>query len=267
MIENALKAVWLNENEIKVYTELLTIWSSAASTIWARTKINKSTVRYICQWLEKKWLIFSIKKDSTFIYSPESPHRLYSLLKEDKKKLKEKEDNIEKSILYFENIKNKKASLPEVTFYQWLDWLEKLYIKILDIQKPIDSIEDKWEMFDAIPEFVDFFIKERKKRKIYNRVICPAKNTVNIDSPEELRSVKTINEDEFPFSWDIKICWDYVNIMSFIKNNSVAISIKDENVANNFRLIFDFLWKRIDKDNKKFYLLSFFILFCIINTI
>ncbi|MDP2396452.1 MAG: hypothetical protein Q8S84_00985 [bacterium] len=63
-------------------------------------------------------MIFSIKKDTTFIYSPESPNRLYTLLKEDKRKLKEKEDNIEKTISYFENIKNKRTSLPEVTFYQ-----------------------------------------------------------------------------------------------------------------------------------------------------
>ncbi len=247
MIEKALKTIGLNDNEILIYSELLTIWSSVASTISARTKINKSTVRYICQWLEKKWLIFSIKKDNTFIYSPESPNRLYTLLKEDKRKIKEKEDNIEKTITYFESIKNKKTSLPEVTFYQWKEWLEKLYTKILEINKPIDSIEDKWEMLEAIPEFVDFFIKERKRKKIYNRVICPSKNIINIDSPEELRSVKTMDENTFPFSWDIKICWDYVNIMSFIENNSVAISIKDENIANNFRLIFNYMWSKLNE--------------------
>lgn len=249
MIEKALKAIWLNEGEITVYSELLTIWSSAASTIAARTKINKSTVRYICQWLVKKWLIFSIKKDTTFIYSPESPNRLYTLLKEDKRKLKEKEDNIEKTISYFENIKNKRTSLPEVTFYQWKEWLEKLYAKILEINKPIDSIEDNWEMVSAIPECVDFFISERKRKKIYNRVICPSKNTINVESIEDLRTVKTIDEKFFPFSWDIKICWDKVNIMSFIENNSVAISITDENIANNFRLIFNYMWSQIG-DNK-----------------
>lgn len=248
MIEQALKAIGLNESEITVYSELLTIWSSAASTIAARTKINKSTVRYICIWLEKKWLIFSIKKDTTFIYSPESPNRLYTLLKEDKRKLKIKEDNIDKTIKYFENLKNKKTSLPEVTFYQWKDWLEKLYTKILEINKPIDSIEDNWEMLSVIPEFVDFFVSERKRKKIYNRVICPSKNAVNIDSPEELRSVKTIDDKLFPFTWDIKICWDQVNIMSFIENNSVAISITDENIANNFRLIFNYMWWKISDD-------------------
>jgi len=249
MIKQALKTIGLNDGEITVYSELLNIWSSAASTIWARTKINKSTVRYICLWLEKKWLIFSIKKNNTFIYSPESPNRLYSLIKEDKRKIKEKEENIEKSIKYFENIKNQRTSVPEVTFYQWIEWLEKLYTKILEYNQPIDSIEDNWEMFKTIPDIVDFFISERKKRKIYNRVICPSKNKINIESQEELRTVKTINEDIFPFSWDIKICWDHVSIMSFIENNSVAISISDKNIADNFRLIFNYMWNKL-KDDK-----------------
>lgn len=248
MIKQALKTIWFNDNEITIYSELLTIWSSAASTLWARTKINKSTVRYICQWLEKKWLIFSIKKDNTFIYTPESPNRLYTLLKEDKRVLKEKEENIEKSIKYFESISNQKTALPKVSFYQWVEWLEKLYTKILDLKQPIDSFEDKWEMFETIPEFVEYFVSERVKRKMFNRVICPSKNTVNKDTPKELRSVKTIDEKLFPFTGDIKICGDHVSIMSFIEKNSVAISITDKDIANNFRVLFDYMWNKLDEE-------------------
>ena len=244
MITSQLKSLGLNDNEITIYSELLTIGSSVASTIAARTKINKSTVRYICQWLEKKWLILSIKKDSTFIYSPESPNRLHALINKEKTLLEEKEKNIKKSIEYFENLKNKKTSLPQVSFYEWKEWLEKLYTKILEINKPIDSIEDKWEMFDAIPEFVDYFIWQRKEKKIYNRVICASNNLINTENKEELRSVKTIDENLFPFSWDIKICWDHVSIMSFVENNSVWISITDKNIADNFRVMFNYMWEK-----------------------
>jgi hypothetical protein len=55
-------------------------------------------------------------------------------------------------------------------------------------------------MYATIPDCVDNFISERKKRKIFNRVICPTKNSINKNSDEELRSVKTINEKDFPFS-------------------------------------------------------------------
>jgi hypothetical protein len=55
-------------------------------------------------------------------------------------------------------------------------------------------------MFKAIPDFVDYFIGERKKKKIYNRVICPSNNPINKESKEELRSVKMIDEKLFPFT-------------------------------------------------------------------
>jgi hypothetical protein len=100
-------------------------------------------------------------------------------------------------------------------------------------------------MFKAIPDFVDYFITERKKKKIYNRVICPSNNTINEESKEELRSVKMIEEKLFPFTCDIKICANHVSIMSFKENNSVAISITDKEIANNFRVLFEYMWKNI----------------------
>ncbi len=246
MINQALKSLGLNDNEIIIFSELVSIWSSVASTLAARTKINKSTVRYICQGLEKKGLIFSIKKDDTFVYTAESPRRLNSLLEEDKRRLIEKEKHIKESIEYFDLLKNEKTILPKVSFFQWKEWLKKLYEQILDYEQPIDSFEDNWEMYDFFPDFVNYFISERKKRKIYNRVICPSKNPINQESKEALRSVKNINEKLFPFTCDIKICSNHVSIMSFKENNSVAISITDEEIANNFRVLFEYMWKNIN---------------------
>ena len=61
-------------------------------------------------------------------------------------------------------------------------------------------------MYKFFPEFVEYFISQRKKRKIHNKVICPDKNPINFESKEDLREVQTLNETDFPFSGDIKIC-------------------------------------------------------------
>lgn len=244
MNKEILENLWLNENEVKIYKEILSIWSTTALILSKRTHITKSSVRYICLWLEKKWLIFKIQKDNTFIYLAESPKKFLSLLEKDRKKLEEKEKKVEKIVEYFESIKNKNSILPKVTFFEWRQWIEHLYNEILNYQLPIDSIEDNGEMYHFFPEFVDFFITQRKKRKIYNRVICPSKNPINIQSKEDLREVKMIPETEFPFSGDIKICWDHVSIISFKKDNSVAISITDEDIAKNFKVLFEYLWNK-----------------------
>lgn len=244
MNKEILETLWLNENELIVYKEILSIGSTSALVISKRTNINKSTVRYICQSLEKKGVIFSIKKDSTFIYSAESPKRFLSILEKDKKKIEEKEKKMNTIIEYFETIKDKNNILPKVSFFEWKQWIKHLYQNILDLNKDIDSIEDNGEMYQFFPEFVDYFIAQRKKKKIHNRVICPSKNPININSKEEHREVKMIDENVFPFSWDIKICWNHVSIISFKDDNSVGISITDEDIANNFRQIFDYIWRK-----------------------
>jgi hypothetical protein len=34
--------------------------------------------------------------------------------------------------------------------------------------------------------------------------------------------------------------------MSFSENNSVAISISDKNIAENFRIIFNYMWNKLN---------------------
>lgn len=247
MPKEILSSLWLNEKEVLVYSELLMIWTSIASTLSSRTKINKSSVRYTCQSLEKKGLIFSIEKDNTFYYSAESPKRLLLEIENEKRKIVEKEKNISKAITHFESLKNKRIDIPKVTFYVWKDWMKHLYNNILDLRQPIDSFNVMSDMKDFFPEFVEQFIDERIKRKIYNRAICPFTEYVEKESKSMLRSIKMIDKKEFPFTWDIKICWNHVSIISSFKNEKpVAISITDKDIANNFKILFEYMWKKID---------------------
>ena len=247
MINKLLTELWLNEKEVLIYLELLTIWTSVASSLASRTKINKSTVRYTCQSLEKKGLVFSIEKDKTFFYSAESPKILLLQLENEKKRISEKEKTIMKTIDHFKLLKSKKNDIPKVNFYVWVDGMKHLYNSILDLWKPIDSFNVMSDMIEFFPEFVDNFIKERIKRNIYNRWICPYTEWVEKESKSLLRSVKMIDKKEFPFKWDIKICWDHVSIMSsFKKKNPVAISITDSDIADNFRILFEYMRKHID---------------------
>jgi len=103
-------------------------------------------------------------------------------------------------IAYFESMKDKNSILPKVAFFEGKNGIEHLYQNILDMNMSIDSIEDNGEMYQFFPEFVDYFIAQRKKKKIHNRVICPSKNPININSKEEHREVKMIDDSIFPFS-------------------------------------------------------------------
>ncbi len=246
MIRETLKKLGLNEKEITIYLALLSLGNAPASVLGQRTKITRSTAQYTSQKLVKKGLIRSIQKNNTFIYTPESPDKLLYLLDQEKKVIAEKTDQTNRIIGELKSMINPQAILPKVRFFEGKDGLIDLYREILELRTPIDSFEDKGEMAAFIPEFIPEFIQTRIERKIFNRVICPAENTVNKNDIKEFRETRFISKSKFPFSCDIKICKDLVSIFSFDKNTAVGIAIQHQDIAKNFHILFNFMWNSFD---------------------
>ena len=245
MIRETLKKLWITDDEINVYSELLYHWDSTATFLSEQLNMEKKDVSYTCELLIKNKLITSKKMGDRIVYMPESPSAILDILEKKKRQWEEDELYIKKSISFFNRIRKERLALPKVTFYEWIDGIKELYNQILDLWMPIEAFEDNGNMSQCLWWFVDYFVEERKNRGIYSSVICSNKNAVNTNSWEELRWVKQIDNEKFPFSCDIKICGEFVNIISFKWDNSVAISIKDSDIAKNFRILFKYMWEEL----------------------
>lgn len=246
MIQSTLADLGLNDKEIAIYLELLATGTCPASTLGKRTGISKSMVRYTCQQLEKRGLVLAIEKDGTFMYTAEPPEQLLGMLGVQKRQLEKKEHELKKILPQLTAHMNTEGELPKVQFFEGVEGIKKLYNGILAYRAPIDSFEESGEMEKLLPEYVHEFIGERKKHSIFNRVICPAENTLNTNSKDELRHTKFVDIKEFPFTCDIKICDNSVNILSFQEKTPVGISIVDADIAKNFRVLFEFMWNKLD---------------------
>lgn len=245
MIKNTLRELGLTDNEVTIYMTLLPLGTVAASVLGQRTDIVRSTARYVCQQLVKKGLFFESKKGNTALYTPESPDKILYLLEQQKKDLQTKEEQANRIIGELKSMMNRNIILPKVKFYEGKKGIMDLYEEMLALREPIDSFEDKGEMMTLFPDFANHFVESRKKYKIRNRVICPSTNKINLSTPKDLREVRTIPESEYPFSCDIKICENQVSIVSFQENALVGIAIKHKDIAENFRLLFNYFWKHL----------------------
>lgn len=244
-IRPILRSLGLNEKEIILYLMLLQLGTAPASLLGDKTGISRSTAQYTCQQLTKKGLISMATKANTFLYTAEPPEKLLYLLHTEQEELERKETRVNRIIGTLKAMINPDISLPKVQFYEGKKGIIQLYEKILELQSPIDSFEDKGEMTHYISEYVPQFIKKRKKLKILNRVICPDKNEINIDDQKELREVRVLPTEKYPFSCDIKICKDQVSIFSFENTTAVGIAIHHKEIAKNFRLLFQALWEQL----------------------
>jgi len=247
MVEQALRDLGLNPNEVKVYLSLLPLEKAPASTLGYRTKLERTTARYTCQQLVKKGVVGEFKQGKTSFYQAESPEKLLFLVEEAKEVLKEREAQIQRIMGQLKGMANPKTVLPKVRFYEGKEGVIKLYDQILEIGKDLDSFEDGQDMAAFIPEYIPRFIQERKKRGIHNRVICPADTKTNKESKKELRKTRTVPHKELPFSCDVKICGDQISLFSFQKGSEAGIAIRHQDLAENFRRLFEYNWKKLSE--------------------
>lgn len=246
-ITGVLADLGLTEKEIAIYLLLLQLGTAPASTLGERADIQRSTAQYTCQQLEKRGIIRMVQKGNTYMYTSERPEKLLLLLKKQEEELQNKEVRVQRIIGELKSLQNPLSVLPKVQYYEGKEGIEELYDKILEMNTPIDSFEDKGEMVAFIPEKVESFIKTRIKKGIWNRVICPAVTPINKDDPAAFRKVRTFPVDKFPFTCDVKICGEQVSIFSFEKNTAVGIAIQHKDIADNFRLLFEQMWTMMDR--------------------
>ncbi|MDO8648594.1 MAG: helix-turn-helix domain-containing protein [Candidatus Peregrinibacteria bacterium] len=245
-LHEVLRNLLLNDREIDIYLALLTIGVAPASSLAQRTKMNRSTAQYTCNQLTRKGLLNQAKKKGTFYYTPEPPEKLLHLLERQHRDLERKERDVQMILGDLKGRMHSYAVQPKVEYFEGVDGIEQLYESILRLRAPIDSFEDKGEMCELIPDCVDHFVATRLKHKIVNRVICPSDTPLNRNDPKKFRQVRSVPTRLFPFSCDVKICSDQVSIISFQKKHAAGIVIKHPEIADNFRMLFELLWKLLE---------------------
>jgi HTH-type transcriptional regulator, sugar sensing transcriptional regulator len=242
VVEEVLGELGLNEKEISIYLSLLSTGTAPASTLGHRTGIKRSTARYTCQQLHRKGLVRMVQKGDTYLFTHEPPEKLKLLLQKKREELQRKENHVDQIIGELKLMVNPQAVLPKVQFYEGEEEMIRLYERILDLEQPIDSFEESGELFDLFPEYPKEFVRKRIKHKIFNRCIAPKGNPLNVTDPKKFIECRFVDPEKFPFSWHVKICANLVGIFSFQKHASVAIAIEHEDIAKNFRLLFELVW-------------------------
>jgi sugar-specific transcriptional regulator TrmB len=178
-------------------------------------------------------------------YAAENPDKIISMFNhyiEKNQAFIEQAKNIIPQLKSIHNVKER----PKIRFYEGKEGIIKIYEDLLAQKSHIDSFEDKGEMSLFIPEYAKEFITKRIKNKVYNRVIAPSTNQININSQAELRETRFLPVSQFPFRMDIKIAGNEVSLISFQKENPVGILIENKEIADNFHILFDLVWKFLE---------------------
>ena len=251
-IKEVLDSLWLENNESIIYLESIKLWTVPASIIANKLNLPRTTIRYACESLVKKWLFISITKWNTKLFTAEHPNKIKNLLLIEKNKWEEKENKLNKVMSDMIQMYNPYTKLPKVTFYEGEEGIRKVLWDSLTAKETIESIVG----VDAISWYIDKankeYVKERKRLKVKKRSIySDSKNTkkylgsIYNKINDELNEIKFINSDEYKQYISLMIYDNKVSYITLNEDNYIWVIIENSDIYNYHKNQFKFMWKHI----------------------
>ena len=234
-----LKALGLDEKEIKVYLAALKLGPSKNEEISREAGIIRTTCHSILQKLKQRGMISNIKKDNINIFEAADPTHLVEMLDEKKKK-------VETILPRLNQLRKHSPTKHEVTFFEGKSGVKTVIDDILSKKNRKFEVFGSYRFFkDLSPVYALQYFKKKVQRNISSRGITfrtkenlKAKNK----DKKELRESRFINENEVNagcFVYD-----DKVALVSCGKDGHRGYIIQDESLSKLHKLFFKYMWKQ-----------------------
>ena len=248
-IKNILKKLDLTDKEILIYISTLKIWTTPSSGISHMIDYPQSTIKYTLESLVKKNLLTKSKKWITTYFTAEHPAKLKNLLIVKKNEIENTEksiDNIMWDLIWFYNPYTK---LPKVTFYEGLDWIQKVLDDSLTSTEIIDSFADVDSVWKYIFDMNKKYWEKRRKLNIKKRMIIPdteySKKYMDNNYEEtnnSLNQFKFLDSSEYDLYISFMIYDNKVSYITMEEWSYIWVIIENKQIYNFHKNMFKFIW-------------------------
>jgi len=243
MYLETLQKLGLSLNEAKIYEALLDLNEAGVGNISSTAKIHRRNVYDTLNRLVDKGLVFPILSKGENFYSPVDPDKLLELIKE-------KEDSLSQILPDLRKKYQRKENSQEAYIYRGLEGFKNYMRDILRVNKDVYFIGANLGWFDPrLKTFLEQFLKEVERKNIEFHHIF--NQEVKEKGKEELKKIGQPHKflpAEYKTNSAIDIFGDYVVTFTGLKFKKIDDDItlfilKDKNLANSYRVWFDFMFK------------------------
>lgn len=236
MLEQELISIGLNEKEAKIYLSSLELGQSTVQSIAVKAAINRATTYFIIDGLMQRGLMSSFHKGKKQYFIAADPERLIEILEQEKEKIENKKENLQKLLPQLRSLNNKQGGRPLVRYYEGKDGVTSMVDEVLKAASgtvymaySVDAVNDVFDEKDVVR-----WRKIRVERDVKMKVMYTYKNGELKDIPNSENT--KIPFDKFPITCDIAVYGNKVRIAS-LANRMVGIVIEDEEIAKSMESI------------------------------
>ena len=235
---NDLQEVGLKEKESKVYLSILELGEANIAQISLKSGINRSTVYLALRTLKEKGLIHGIKKNKTLFYA-EDPRKILDDLDKKRATLEKAMPNLLASFAFIDK-------KPEIKYFEGEKGIKGVFEDILKTpnQEMLSWYSNKYKEFFDEKFFFDYFIPERKRKKIWLRTIYPEDQSMRelaTNNTEHLRQSKFVPSEKFELESEICLYEkSKIGIVSY--RDKFGVIISSQSTFNTLKSIFEVMW-------------------------
>ena len=247
-LESELKNLGLTETEAKIYLASLELGKASALELSRFTGVKRPTVYLALFTLQEKGVIREIKQNGKARFISENPTIVIN-------RQKSKIARLETALPQLMGIAAKGEGKPGVRYYEGKEGITNIYEdNLLEPEgSELLAFTSAKDLHDIVGDYMSEHIARRVKRGIKARTIVTNYEgfPAHFDNAEkELRQMRALKPEQFPFRGEINIYGNKVSIVS-LTGEIIGLIIESQQVADNMRAIFNLAWEGMGKHQSK----------------
>ncbi len=258
MIEK-IEKMGLSNKEARIYLYLLEARGGYPSKVATETKLNRSTVYKLLTSLSVKGLATEIEHGKKIFYQPEPLNKLERYVEYQVERAEQAKISAIKIMPELETL-FANAGNPKVSFYKGKEQVLEAYLRHVQVEKgyKMTAFANVQSLKNFLPPKVfSFYKKEKERLGITARGITSSagysyqfqKDTHSGIKKRIWPELRFIPEELFPYSAEITMFdINKVSIIKFDEQNPIAIIIEEKMVHDMMNMLFEFMWKRAEKE-------------------
>ncbi|TAK03874.1 hypothetical protein EPO34_01810 [Patescibacteria group bacterium] len=234
----------LSEKEAAVYAASLELGPAPVQDIAHKSKVNRATTYVMIESLAGRGLMSTFVRGKKRFFVPESPDRLRSILRMERREIEEKELEFEKVLPTLLGLFNVEGAKPQIRYLEGVEGkatmrevflsLKGEYVQIV----PLDDVEANPTIMKTRPEHV----AEVEAQGAFHRALL----VTSPGAAERLPRVKNgevryLPPEKFPLHAEITVRGSHVFLVNF-KSAPLSIVIVSKEIADAIRIMFDLAW-------------------------
>ena len=255
-MEKILRKIWLSEKEAKIYLAGLSNWNLTSSQFAEKTWINRTSTYDILKSLSKKWLVHKGMKSTHTFFQVLNPTELISYLernrREYEKKIEKEKKLIQENLIELKSLENPYNIKSKIKFFEWEKGIREACEDTLTSSEPIRAYANCETLNKALPNFFPEYYSRRKEKWISISAFLTnnkwTKKECKQNKKVDRKSI-LIDSKKYNFSPEVNFYDNKVLIISW--NEKIAILIESKEIAECFKMMYDFSWENALKAGYK----------------